>query len=393
MLHIYASIWYNYSIYLGAFQTGFEIRPRCGPGVFRQTELLLAWEGIGMIRAGIIGASGYAGGELARILANHPDVEIAFVSTRTYVGQRISDVFSSLRKVVDIVFENLEPAEAAVRADVIFTAVPHGAAMDIAPAVREAGGKMIDLGADYRFDDPDLYSSWYKIGHKTPELLRESVYGLPEVNREKIKGAWLVGNPGCYPTATILGIMPLLKEGLVDPGTIIVDAKSGVSGAGRNPDAMYHFPECNDNLRAYGVAGHRHTPEIEQEMGKLAGEPVKITFTPHLIPMTRGILSTIYSTLVKGRSTSELLNLYREFYEGEPFVRVLPEGELPQTKATYGSNFCDISLKVDERTGRVIVLSAIDNLVKGASGQAVQNMNILFGLKETTGLMAAPVFP
>ena len=349
-----------------------------------------------MIKVGIVGASGYTGGELVRILSRHPQAELVCVSSRTYVGRKIGEVFGSLWGLVDLVCDDMSPEEAAARCDLVFTAVPHGAAMSVAPAVKRAGGKMIDLGADFRFTDAVVYETWYKVNHQCPSLLAESVYGLSELNRERIAHAWLVGNPGCYPTTVLLALAPVLAARLVDPSGIIIDAKSGVSGAGRKPGQMYHYAERNDSLAPYGVATHRHTPEIEQELSRLAGELVNVTFTPHLVPLTRGMLSTIYASPAPGRpipSEDELVAAYEEFYKDEYFVRVLPPDRLPETKAVCGSNFCDIAVRVDKRAGRIIAMSAIDNLVKGAAGQAVQNMNIMFGLSETLGVDAMPLFP
>ncbi|MCR4426596.1 MAG: N-acetyl-gamma-glutamyl-phosphate reductase [Firmicutes bacterium] len=346
-----------------------------------------------VVKVGIVGASGYTGGELVRILARHPGVELVCVSSRTYAGRSIGDVFPSLFGRVDLVCRDLDPGEVAVRCDVVFTAVPHGAAMSIAAAVRAAGTRMIDLGADHRFRSAGVYEQWYGLKHEHPELLDESVYGISELNREKIRQAWLVGNPGCYPTTVLLGLAPLVKSGLADISGIVIDSKSGVSGAGRKPGPVYHYPECNDNMRAYGVAGHRHTPEIEQGLSDLAGQEVTVTFTPHLIPLTRGMLSTMYVHVTRNTTTDELTHLYEDFYKGEHFVRVLPSDRLPETKAVAGSNFCDISVRVDVRTGRAIVVSAIDNLVKGASGQAVQNMNIMLGMDEDLGLDQLPIYP
>ena len=256
------------------------------------------------------------------------------------------------------------------------------------------GKKVIDLGADYRFDDIAVYEKWYKVRHKTPDLAEKSVYGLPEINREPILKADIIGNPGCYPTSIILGLAPLLRNGLVKTDTVIADSKSGVSGGGRGLNLAFHYPECNENFKAYNIGGHRHIPEIEQELSKLAGQDITVSFTPHLVPMTRGMLSTIYVTLIdSGQSTEDLIELYRDFYSKEYFVRIHPEGQYPQTKWVSGSNFCDIGLNVDSRTGRVVVVSAIDNLVKGAAGQAVQNMNVIFGLDEKTALDYMPLFP
>lgn len=346
-----------------------------------------------MIKVGIIGATGYTGVELIRLLSRHPEVSLAGLTSQTYAGKGFPDVFPSLEGYTDLLLEPQEAGDLAERCDVVFTALPHGVSMEVVETVKDKGKKVIDLGADYRFDDVETYERWYKLEHKTPVLAQEAVYGLPEIHREEIRKADVIGNPGCYPTSIILGLAPLLKHKLVDPKTIIADSKSGVSGGGRGLNLAFHYAECNENFKAYNIGIHRHTPEIEQELGKLAGEKVTVSFTPHLVPMTRGILSTIYASLDKQQSVEELLSLYREFYAKEYFVRIHPPGQYPQTKWVYGSNFCDIGLAVDPRTNRVIVVSAIDNLVKGASGQAVQNMNILFDIPEKTGLDFAPVFP
>jgi len=346
-----------------------------------------------MIRAGIIGATGYTGLELVRILSRHPEAQLVGVTSQTYSGQSFESIFPSAAGFTGLILEPQDVGELAERCDVIFTAVPHGVSMEVIETVINKGKKAVDLGADYRFDDVGVYEKWYKLEHKTPDLIRSSVYGLPEIHRELIREANLVGNPGCYPTSIILGLAPLLRQRLIDPGTIIADSKSGVSGGGRGLSLAFHYPECNDNFKAYNIGVHRHTPEIEQELGKLASQAITISFTPHLVPMIRGILSTVYASLTEAYSVEELLDIYREFYKDEYFVRIHPAGQYPQTKWVYGSNFCDIGLAVDPRTNRIIVVSTIDNLVKGASGQAVQNMNLMFGLPEKTGLDFAPIFP
>ncbi len=346
-----------------------------------------------MIKAGIIGATGYTGVELVRILSGHPEVEIVSLTSQTYADREFSSVFPSAAGFTGLVLEPQDAEKLADSCDVIFTALPHGVSMEVVETVVNKGKKVVDLGADYRFDDVEIYEQWYKVKHKTPELAQESVYGLPEIHRDRIKKAGVIGNPGCYPTSIILGLAPLLRNRLIDFQTIIADSKSGVSGGGRGLNLAFHYAECNENFKAYNIGLHRHTPEIEQELSKLAGDKITMSFTPHLVPMTRGILSTIYASLTESRKTEELLELYRDFYKDEYFVRIHPQDRYPQTKWVYGSNFCDIGLTVDSRTNRVIVVSAIDNLVKGASGQAVQNMNILFGMPEKTGLDYAPVFP
>ncbi|MBY6277083.1 N-acetyl-gamma-glutamyl-phosphate reductase [Symbiobacterium thermophilum] len=346
------------------------------------------------IRVGIAGATGYTGVELVRLLAQHPEAEVVVAGTESYQGQHLAAVYPHLRERVDLVGREASP-EALAGCDVVFTSLPHGLTMALAPAVLAAGGRLIDLGADFRLRDVTAYEQWYRKTHTTPDLMEEAVYGLPELYRERIRGARLVGNPGCYPTACALAAAPLLQAGVVETEGIIFDAKSGVSGAGRGVNLGVHFSEVNENFKAYNIAGtHRHTPEIEQTLSDLAGRPVVVSFTPHLVPMTRGILATGYFTLKAERTTEQLVDLFREFYAGEPFVRVRPAGELPTTKQVWGSNYCDIGLQVDPRTRRVLVISVIDNLVKGAAGQAIQNMNLLFGLPETTGLLnAGPVYP
>jgi N-acetyl-gamma-glutamyl-phosphate reductase len=346
-----------------------------------------------MLKVAVVGASGYTGIELIRILHNHPEVAVTSVTSEQSAGKRISEVFPSLRYRYDLVLESLDTERIVANADIIFTALPHTAAMKVVPAFLEAGKVVIDLSADYRLHDPKGYDDWYEP-HLNPELLGKAVYGLPEVRRKKIASARLIANPGCYPTSIILGLMPLLKEKLIDPSSIIADSKSGVSGAGRGAKVDTLYCEVNEGFKAYGVGGvHRHIPEIEQEISLLAGENVTISFTPHLVPMDRGILSTIYAVPVAAASTAEILKLYEEHYKGEAFVRVLKEGQFPSTAFVRGSNFCDMGVTVDKRTGRIIIVSALDNLVKGASGQAVQNMNIVCGFPETLGLELIPVYP
>lgn len=346
-----------------------------------------------MIRVAIVGASGYTGLELIRLLDRHPEVAITSVTSEQSAGRKISELFPSLRGCCDLVLEPLEPAAIAVKADLVFTALPHQAAMVVVPDFLAAGKKLIDLSADYRLHDATVYGAWYEP-HKNPELLSQAVYGLPELRRESIRSASLVANPGCYPTSIILGLKPLLEAGLIEPASIIADSGSGVSGAGRAAKVDSLYCEVNEGFKAYGVGGaHRHTPEIEQELSVLAGRPITITFTPHLVPMDRGILSTIYATPNCPVTAEGLGDLYAAAYQDEPFVRVLPKGQFPSTAFVRGSNFCDIGLTVDSRTNRIIVVSAIDNLVKGASGQAIQNMNLLCGFPEQTGLEGIALFP
>ncbi len=345
-----------------------------------------------MIRVGIVGASGYTGAELARILSNHPQAQVTVATSRQYAGQPLAQVFPSLAGRVDIVCEDVQVEAMLDRADIFFTAVPHKTAMAIVPLFLEAGKKVVDLSADFRIHDAQTYEQWYQP-HTAADLLPEAAYGLPELHREAIKQCRLVANPGCYPTSVILGLAPLLRAGLIDPATLVVDSKSGTSGAGRAAQTGTLYCEVADGFKAYKVGEHRHTPEIEQELSKLAGNDVTISFTPHLVPMSRGILSTIYAKTTKPFDAAKLENLYHEFYQSEQFVRLRTGGQLPATQHIRGSNYCDIGFKYDPRTGRVVILSAIDNLVKGSSGQAVQNMNLLCGLPEDMGLHIVPLFP
>ena len=346
-----------------------------------------------MLNVAIVGASGYTGLELIRILHCHPEVAVTCLTSEQSAGRKISDVFPTLRGRCDLTLENLEPVRVAEKADIIFTALPHKAAMEVVPTFLKLGKHVIDLSADYRLSDPEVYGAWYEP-HLNPDNLKKAVYGLPEIRRAKIKDARLVANPGCYPTSIILALAPLLKLKLINLKEIIADSASGVTGAGRAAKVDSLYCEVNEGFKAYGVGGvHRHIPEIEQELSLLAKEKLVITFTPHLVPMDRGILSTVYAAPHTPTTTEKLVKLYREFYTGEPFVRVLPQGSLPNTAFVRGSNFCDIAPLVDQRTGRVIIVSAIDNLVKGASGQAVQNMNIVCGFPETMGLDGLALFP
>jgi len=345
-----------------------------------------------MINVGIVGASGYTGVELARLLSNCPDVKLTVATSRQFEGKNLSDVYPNLAGRVDIVCEDLKTEELAERADLFFTAVPHQTAMAIVPDLLEAGKKVIDLSADFRLHDAEVYEKWYQ-NHTAQEYLAEAVYGLPELHRQQITGKRLIANPGCYPTSVILALAPLLQHGVIDTGTIIADSKSGTSGAGRQPQTGILFCEVNDGFKAYKVAAHRHTPEMEQELSLLSKMPVTISFTPHLLPISRGILSTIYAKLTTTMSDSEIYEIYKDFYKDEIFVRLCGLGRFPATQFVRGSNFCDIGFKVDDRTGRIVILSAIDNLVKGAAGQAIQNMNLICDLPETRGLLAVPLFP
>ncbi len=346
-----------------------------------------------MIKAGIIGATGYAGAELVRLLTGHKEVEVVWYGSRSYIDKQYADVYRNLFQIVDAkcLDDNLE--ELAGRADVIFTATPQGFCASVVNEDILAKTKVIDLSADFRIKDVAVYEKWYGIRHKNPQFIEEAVYGLCEVNREKIKGARLVANPGCYTTCSILAAYPLAKEGVIDMSTLIIDAKSGTSGAGRGAKTQNLFCEVNENMKAYGVAAHRHTPEIEEQLGLAAGEEVLVNFTPHLVPMNRGILATEYASLEKGVSGGDIKTIYDKYYQDEKFIRVLEEGACPETKWVEGSNYVDIGFKVDTRTNRVIMMGAIDNLVKGAAGQAVQNMNLMFGLPEDEGLKLVPVFP
>ncbi|NLD48190.1 MAG: N-acetyl-gamma-glutamyl-phosphate reductase, partial [Clostridiaceae bacterium] len=342
-----------------------------------------------MINVGIIGATGYVGIEIVRLLQNHPDINISVVVSQSFVGQKISEVYPHLKNVFDMECENLDIDRIAEKADIFITALPHGVSKEVIPKLIEKGKRIIDHSGDFRFKSVEVYEKWYNTKHGMPHLLDISVYGLPELHREEIKNARIIGNPGCYPTCSILGIAPLLREKLIETKNIIIDAASGVSGAGRSTELPYQFCECTENYKAYKVSTHRHTSEIEQELSLLAGSEILVSFTPHLVPMKRGMLSTIYANLTSEKTTSQLLDLYREFYKDEFFVRILDEGKLPETKFVSGSNYIDIGLVVDKRLNRVVILSALDNLGKGASGQAVQDLNIICGLPEYTGLTAA----
>ena len=345
------------------------------------------------LKLAIVGSSGYAGGELFRILLRHPLAVVTAVTSEKSAGKPITDIFPHLAGLTELICEPLDPETITKKADFIFLALPHVTAQDAAFRFHQLGKKVVDLSADYRLADPALYEKWYEHCHQYPDLLRNAVYGLPELHREKIQRASLIANPGCYPTSAILGLAPLLKKGIVDLQSIVIDSKSGVSGAGRSPSLAHHYPEVNEGLMAYKIGSHRHTPEIEQELSALAGRQVTVSFTPHLIPMNRGILTTIYARFSHETNAAQLHALYEEFYKQEPFVRLLPPGRFPNVRNVRGSNFCDIGVYADPRTGRAIVVTAIDNLVKGASGQAIQNMNLMMGFDETEGLKFAGLFP
>ena len=346
-----------------------------------------------MIKVGIIGATGYAGGELVRILMGHKEAEIVWYGSRSYIDQKYADVYRNMFQIVDAkcMDDNIEAL--ADQVDVIFTATPQGFLASVINENILGKTKIIDLSADFRIKDVKVYEKWYGIEHKSPQFIEEAVYGLCEVNRDKVKGARLIANPGCYTTCSILTAYPLAKERIIDMRTLIVDAKSGTSGAGRGAKVPNLFCEVNENMKAYGVASHRHTPEIEEQLGYASGENVTISFTPHLVPMNRGILATEYATLKKDVTGEEVKAIYDKYYADEKFVRVLGEGVCPETKWVEGSNYVDIGFKLDPRTNRIVMMGAIDNLVKGAAGQAVQNMNLLFGLPESEGLELVPMFP
>ena len=351
-----------------------------------------------MVKVGIIGATGYAGNELVRLLMGHKDVEIMWYGSRSYIDKKYAEVYQNMFEIVEdtCLDDNME--ELASKVDVIFTATPQGFLAGVLTEEILSKVKIIDLSADFRIKDVKTYEKWYKIEHKSPQFIEEAVYGLCELNRDKIKGARLIANPGCYTTCSILTAYPLVKEGLIDPDTLIIDAKSGTSGAGRGAKLPNLFCEVNENMKAYGVTNHRHTPEIEEQLGYAAGKEIVVNFTPHLIPMNRGILATEYATLNKKADGTlptyeEVKAVYDKYYKNEKFVRVLEKDVCPETKWVEGSNYVDVNFKIDERTGRIVMMGALDNLVKGAAGQAVQNMNLLFDFDEAEGLNLVPMFP
>jgi N-acetyl-gamma-glutamyl-phosphate reductase len=343
------------------------------------------------IKVGVMGATGYAGAELVRILAGHPKVALAVITSRQHKGTAISDLYPALRGVVELSCESFDPTTTLKRAEIWFLALPHKLPMAVVPEMLAAGKKVIDLSADFRFRDRAAYEAHYQP-HSAPHLLPRAVYGLCEVYGDKIRRADLVGNPGCYPTSVLLPLVPLVKNRLIDPTTIIADAKSGVSGAGRTASLTTHFCQVSESFKAYKVAAHRHNPEMEEVLSDQAGSPVQITFVPHLVPMSRGMQATQYASLMGGAGEGDLRACLEDFFATSPFVRLLPTGQVADSASVRGTNFCDIGLVVDDHTGRVILLSAIDNLVKGAAGQAVQNMNLMLGFEETTGLLPVP-FP
>jgi len=347
-----------------------------------------------MVNVGIVGATGYTGMELMRILIAHPGVELVLATSRKRAGEAVGEAIPRLRGATDLRFTEFDPDEVAVSAELVFLCLPHGGSMEAAAALHERGVKVVDLSADFRLNDSEAYKKWYG-DHTRPDLLKEAVYGLPELHRESISEASLVANPGCYPTSVILGLIPLLENGLVDPGTIIADSKSGTSGAGKEPTDDLHFSEVYSNFRAYSIAGtHRHISEMEQELGDISGTGLKITFTPHLLPISRGILTTLYVAPSSDMKEDDLTALYEGRYSREPFVSVRgPEAPLPGVKEVSGTNMCVVAPRFDERAGRVVIISVLDNLVKGAAGAAVQNMNILLGFGERDGLSSLPVHP
>ena len=351
-----------------------------------------------MVKVGIIGATGYAGNELVRLLMGHKDVEIMWYGSRSYIDKKYAEVYQNMFEIVEdtCLDDNME--ELASKVDVIFTATPQGFLAGVLTEEILSKVKIIDLSADFRIKDVKTYEKWYKIEHKSPQFIEEAVYGLCEINRDKVKGARLIANPGCYTTCSILTAYPLVKEGLIDPDTLIIDAKSGTSGAGRGAKLPNLFCEVNENMKAYGVTNHRHTPEIEEQLGYAAGKEIVVNFTPHLVPMNRGILATEYAMLNKKADGTlptyeEVKAVYDKYYKNEKFVRVLEKDICPETKWVEGSNYVDVNFKIDERTGRIVMMGALDNLVKGAAGQAVQNMNLLFGFDEAEGLNLVPMFP
>jgi N-acetyl-gamma-glutamyl-phosphate reductase len=366
--------------------------PREKPLVLLRKRGSLDFRGDKM-RVGIIGVTGYTGNELLRLLLPHVGVKLTYITSHSFAGEPLEGVHPHFRGITGLICSSFSLDEALEKTDLIFSALPHGQSMEVVPQLYGAGIKVIDLSADFRLTEESLYRQWYGKEHIAPHLLGRAVYGLPELYREEIKGSVLIANPGCYPTSVILGLAPLAARGLLRPDTLVVDSKSGTSGAGKVPSPGLHFTECTENFRAYKVASHQHTPEMEQELSRLQGQQFSFTFVPHLVPMIRGILSTMYLKLDADLEEEEIWDIYRDFYEGERFVRVLPLSMFPETRNVYGSNYCDLALKWDAGTRRLIVLSALDNLVKGAAGQAVQNMNLMLGLPEEQGLGIVPLRP
>jgi N-acetyl-gamma-glutamyl-phosphate reductase len=345
------------------------------------------------MKVGIVGASGYVGQELLRILLDHPKVQVTKITSRQLAGQKIAALYRNFMGRTELCFSEKIEKEDLKDLDFVFLALPHGVASHWVTEDVLSQVKVIDIGADFRIKDQATYEAWYQTKHGSQDLLKEAVYGLTEWNQEAIQGAKLLSNPGCYPTASAMAANPLLKEGLIQGETIILDAKSGVSGAGRGASQGVHYAEVNENFKAYGVATHRHTPEIEQTLSHAAGESITLNFTPHLLPMSRGILVTMYASLKEGVTKTQVDQAFQTAYKNKPFVRIMPEGALPETKWVKGSNFCDLAWRVDQRTNRVIVVSCIDNLIKGAAGQAIQNMNLMAGWSEELGLLSVGQFP
>jgi N-acetyl-gamma-glutamyl-phosphate reductase len=345
------------------------------------------------LKAAIVGASGYTGAEMVRLLAAHPSVELAALTSRQFAGKHIADVFPAFRGILDMPLVELNMKEIAATCDAVFLAIPHTQAMPIVAGLVNEGARVVDYSADFRLKDSGVYEKWYRTAHTEPALLEKSVYGLPELHGEEVRDAQLVALPGCYPTAALLALAPVVKDKLTDLNDIVINSMSGVSGAGQTPTAQTHFPEIADNLRAYGVTSHRHTPEIDQELSLLAGEEVHVLFTPHLVPANRGILSTITASTLSETSSEKLVEMYRRFYREAPFVRICEPGSFPELRFVRGSNYCDIGLAYDQRTRKFIAISAMDNLCKGAAGQAVQCMNIMFGLPEQSGLRFGGLTP
>jgi N-acetyl-gamma-glutamyl-phosphate reductase len=346
-----------------------------------------------MLRVAICGGSGYAGAELLRILAGHPHVKITVATSEKSAGKRVIDLFPHLHRYSKLIYEPLDREKLVSRADLFFMALPHAASQVAVDFFVSQGKKVIDLSADYRLQDAKIYEEWYKVPHMFPGTLKKAVYGLPEVHRKKIARASLVANPGCYPTGAIIGLFPAIQHGLIKPGSIVIDSKSATSGAGRQSEVSFSYCEVNEGFKAYSVACHRHTPEIEQEVSAVAGKGVRVDFTPHLVPMDRGILTTIYAKTARGLKGKDVHEIYQADYGKEPFTRVLEMGKFPNVKNVRGTNLCELGVTVNERTGTLIIIAAIDNLVKGASGQAVHNMNIMMGFDESTALNAIALFP
>ena len=345
-----------------------------------------------MVWVSVIGATGYVGEELIRLLSGHPEVQLSSITSQNFVGRSIQEVFPNLSGKVNMNCEELDIFRVAENSDIVFLSLPHGHSVVCAKEILSQGKKVIDMGADFRFDDGDIYEKWYSVIHSEHEMLNDAVYGLTEINKEKIRDASLIGNPGCYPTSIILGLAPVLSKRLVDPSYIIADSKSGISGAGKAANSSNLFTEINGNVKPYNIGSHRHIPEINQELSKLYQDEISITFTPHIVPMSRGILSTIYCKMNNSYSYDEIYSIFKEYYLDKPFVRILNKGIYPQVKWVCGSNYCDIGFEVDKQNNTLIIISAIDNLVKGAAGQAIQNMNIMYGFPENMGLEAPGLY-